>query len=122
MLLKSFESKFQEYVHAWLASPFGWHYKEMLDKTRYNLSLDRRLINLGRSKKVKLRALSASDIAEIQGKEEEVERKFKGIEWTPRQVFEVFEFLSNIAKDQEIKLCAGEFASCFSGYHKYFFW
>ena len=64
---------------------------------------------------MKLRVLSASDIAEIQDKEEEVERKFKGIEWTRRQVFEVFEFLSNIAKDQEIKLCAGEFASCFSG-------
>jgi hypothetical protein len=47
--------------------------------------------------------ITETDIAELYYKENEEERMIKGIEWTHRQVYDVFQFLSAVSEVIEIK-------------------
>ncbi|TMC16422.1 MAG: hypothetical protein E6J34_20090 [Chloroflexi bacterium] len=115
ILMKKIEDKFQHYTDKWVNSPAGEAFAEMLTTSRYYFSLRLRFFLMRtRNSKTKMPTLDHRNIMSLEYRparpktEKQSSAKIEpaiaaGIEWSHRQIYDIFEFLDEITETHPIK-------------------
>ena len=119
LLLNKIEEKFQKYVKQWINSPAGEAFVEMINASRLIL-----LHNCSdyRTSKVRMPILTCHNLTSLEHRASrvKVEKGEKqppgksetaavcGIEWCYRQIYDIFEFLSELTEVEEVRSIAND--------------